>query len=131
MNLHGIVRGAITTVNPDQTGTLKRSTGYTTGANGKQIPAYSFITGMIQVQGLGPKDLQHLERLNVQGVVHKVYMYGDWGGPIRAGATGGDVLAFPAPRDPTVRDWKIATVFETWPDWCAVGVTMQTGVIAP
>lgn len=127
MNLHATVRGQITLVNPDMTGTLKRSTGYTTAPNGKQIPAYATTTGKIQVQALGPVDLKHLENLNIQGVDRKVYMYGDWGGPIRADATGGDILNFTMPRDTTARDWKIVTVFETWPDWCAVGVVLQVG----
>lgn len=130
MNLHGIVRGAITTVNPDISATLKRSTGYTTGANGKRAPTFSSTTGQIQVQGLGPADLRHLQNLNIQGVDRKVYMYGDWGGPIRADQTGGDLLSFPIPRDPnTMRDWKIVTVFETWPDWTAVGVVLQAEVM--
>lgn len=131
MNLHSMVRGAITTVNPDITGTLKRSTGYTTAPNGKQVPAYSFTPGQIQVQALSATDLKHLESLNIQSVQHKVYMYGDWGGPIRADSTGGDVLAFPAPRSTAIKDWKIVTVFEIWPDWCAVGVVQQVGVIVP
>ena len=33
MNLHNIVRGGITMVNPDTPATLLRSTGYTTGAS--------------------------------------------------------------------------------------------------
>lgn len=136
-NLHAAVRGAITAINPDITGTLKRSTGYTMLPNGKQVPTYSFTDGRIQVQALGTADLKHLEFLNIQGVERKVYMYGDWGGPIRADATGGDILAFPMLRAPsTVRDWKIVTVFETWDNvggegWCAVGVVMQKTVITP
>lgn len=75
--------------------------------------------------------------MNIEGVDRKVYMYGDWGGPIRADATGGDLLSFPMLRAPdTMRDWKIVTVFETWDNvggegWCAVGVVMQKSVVTP
>jgi len=125
LNLHSIVRGAIQSVNDDIPATLRRSTGYTTGPNGKQVPAYTDTTGNVQVQALGPTDLKHMNDLNIQGVLRKVYMYGDWGGPIRADATGGDLLKFPRTRGGAIETWKIATVFETWPDWCAVGVVLQ------
>lgn len=129
MNLHQLVRGPITAINPDITGTLRRSTGYTTLPGGKREPTYADTTGRIQVQALGPVDLKHVNDLNLQGVDRKVYMYGDWGGPIRADQTGGDLLQFPVRG--VMRTWKIVTVFETWDapiganGWCAVGVVMQ------
>lgn len=125
MNLHNLVRGAITAVNMDAEITLLRSTGYTTGANGKQTPVDTVFTGPAQIQGLGPSDLRHTDALNIQGVWRKVYLYGNWMGVVRSDQKGGDVLVFP--QAPTLADqnWKVVTVFETWPDWCAVGVVLQ------
>lgn len=125
MNLHGIVRGAITSVNPDVAATLYRSTGYTTSTSGKQTPSYAVVTGSIQVQHLSGKDLKHAERLNLQGVLRSVYMFGDWQGVVRADEKGGDLLVFrPVPAD-DLKVWKVVNVAETYPDWCKVLVAMQ------
>lgn len=127
LNLHAMVRPVITAINSDIAATLRRSTGYTTAPNGTRTPTYADTAGRIQVQALGPKDLQHMNNLNIQAVARKVYMYGDWGGPIRADATGGDVLLFPRVKGGPAVAWKIVTTFETWTDsgWCAVGVVLQ------
>lgn len=125
--MHSLVRGAIQAVNTDIAGTLRRSTGYTTLPGGKREPTYADTTGSIQVQALSSTELKHINDLNIQGVIRKVYMYGDWGGPIRADATGGDLLAFPRVKGGPAVTWKIVTTFETWTDsgWCAVGVVLQ------
>lgn len=127
LNMHGLVRGVIQSVNSDTAATLRRNSGYTTAPNGKQVPTTSDTPGSIQVQALGALELKHMNDLNIQGVMRKVYMYGDWGGPIRADAKGGDLLLFPrvVGGDPVV--WKIVTEFETWTSggWCAVGVVLQ------
>lgn len=127
LNLHGMVRGVITAVNSDIPGTLRRSTGYTTAPNGTRTPTYADTTGRIQVQALSSTELKHVNDLNIQGVIRKVYLYGDWGGPIRADATGGDLLVFPRVKGGAPATWKIVTTFETWTDsgWCAVGVVLQ------
>lgn len=126
MNLHAMVRGVITAVNPDQTISLKRSSGYTTGSNGKQVASYdATVSGPAQIQALSGGDLKHMNDLNITGIMRKVYLYGNWMGVIRADKTGGDVLTFPQVPASTAQDWKIISVFETWPDWCAVGVVLQ------
>lgn len=127
LNLHGMVRGVITAVNSDIVGTLRRSSGYTTAPNGTRTPTYADTTGRIQVQALSSTELKHVNDLNIQGVIRKVYLYGDWGGPIRADATGGDLLVFPRVKGGPTATWKIVTTFETWTDsgWCSVGVVLQ------
>lgn len=128
MNLHALVSPVIGAINPHITITLERSSGYTTGANGKQVPAYeTAVDGPGQVQALGASDLKHMNDLNIQGVMRKVYLYGNWMGVVRADQKGGDVLTFPQVPGAVAQKWKLVTVFETWPDWCAVGVVLQTG----
>ena len=121
LNLHGMVRGVISSINADTPATLRRSTGYTTEANGKQVPAYTDTPGTVQVQALSSSQLQHMDALNIQGIMRKVYMYGEWGGPVRADKTGGDLLVFDS------KTWKIVTVLEQWdrPGWSCVGVVQQ------
>jgi hypothetical protein len=126
MNLHGIVRGAITSVNPDISATLLRSNGYSTDASGKQIPAYLTFTGKIQVQGLGFKEIQHMDNLNIQGVLATVYLRGNWAGVVRADQKGGDVMKFPQIVGGPIETWRVVNVNEVWPDWCSVIVALQS-----
>lgn len=125
MNLHGLVRAAITSVNPDITATLRRSLGtYTTGADGSRTPDYADSVAQIQVQGLSAKDLQHLDALNIQGVLRSVHLNGDWQGVERPLSKGGDLFKFADPAG-VQRWWLVVNVMETWPDWCRVVVAMQ------
>jgi len=120
MNLHGIVSGAIGTVNPHITALVRYSNGYTVGPSGKQIPAYIDAPGqMVQMQALSGKDLAFLANLNIQGVQRALYMYGDTQGIVRPKAKGGDLIVVGTDV------WKVITVLETWLDWSKVGVTLQ------
>ncbi len=126
MNLHAMVRGAITTVNPDRTISLQRSTGYTTGSNGKQVPTYAdAVSGPGQVQALSAGQQKHMTEMNISGVMRKVYLYGNWMGVVRPDKTGGDVLTFSQIPGGAAQAWKLVHVFETWDDWCCVGVVLQ------
>lgn len=121
MNLHGIVAGAIGTVNPHVPITLRVSLGYSTGADGLQSPSYQTFTNLIaQVQELTTRDLRQLEGLNVQNSERKIYMSGSASAIVRVNRKGGDLITLP---DGTV--WLITAVLEQWPDWCAVSATLQ------
>jgi len=131
MNLHGIVRAAITSVNPDISSTLLRSNGYTTDATGKQTPAYLTFTGQIQVQGVSGKDLMHTDSLNIQGVLRTVYLRGNWAGVVRADQKGGDIMKFAQTPGAAVQDWRVVVSKEVWPDWCSAIVCLQSTVTTP
>lgn len=128
MNLHGIVSGAIGTVNPFVTATVQRSTGYTTNADGSRVPTYTTFTASMQAQALTYTDLIQLDALNIQGIRRKIYLNtasGDVEGVVRAGQRGGDVLTFPNGTFPEGNVWLAAHVLEHWPDWQAVAITLQ------
>jgi len=131
VNLHAIVRGAITSVNPDIPATLLRSNGYVTGADGKQVPVFLSFSGKIQVQGVSGKDLEHTDNLNIQGVLRTVYLVGNWAGVVRADQKGGDIMKFPQVPGAAVQDWRVVSIKETWPDWCSVIVCLQSTVTTP
>lgn len=126
MNLHGTVRGAITSVNPDVWATFQRSAGNTVNAAYKQVPAYApAVQVRIQHQPLSAGEIKHADALNLQGVLRTVYMYGNTQGIVRPTQQGGDLLAFPlVPRGPTL-NWLVVEVTETWPDWSCVIVALQ------
>ena len=125
MNIHGLASCCTGAVNPSVVATIKTSTGATTNADGSQTPTYTTATGMVNVQALAAKDIQHLNGLNIQGVTRKAYCYGNVNGIIRASGKGGDVLTLP---DGTI--WKVGNVFESWPDWSAVGLIEQAPAVS-
>lgn len=126
MNLHGIVSGAISAVNPPVTATLQKFVGYTTNAAGQRTPSYTNTGGVaIQVQALTGDELKQIDGLNIQGVLRGVYLNGNWQGVIRTDQLGGDLMQFPEmPGGPT-RTWRVFHVLETWQDWSKVAVVLQ------
>lgn len=126
MNLHGTVRGAITSVNPDVICPYYKSNGSTQDANFKRTAAYAAPVNVpCQIQALTARELAHQAFLNIQGLKRGVYMYGNTQGVVRPDDKGGDLLRFAQVPGGLVQTWKVVVVFETWPDWCKVGVVLQ------
>lgn len=125
MNLHGIVSGAIGTVNPFIAVSIKRSTGYTTDTDGAQIPQYAIIAASGQRQALSGGDILRLNALNIQGVTDKIYLNGNYEGVVRADGAGGDLMSFGN------HVYLVKAVLERWPDWCSLALTMQVDAVAP
>ena len=122
MDLHGIVAGAIGTVNPFVSVTVKLSTGYTEDSEGKQIPTYNTITVDAQVQALTYTDIVQLDGLNIMGVRRAIYLRGDVEGIVRVDSKGGDLIVMPDGST-----WLVAMVLEHWPDWVKCACTLQDG----
>lgn len=123
MNLHGIVSGYVSAINPQELVTLQASTGYSTGPDGTQTPTYAApLQAYAQVQPLDAGDLRQIEGLNLQGQKRKFYLNGVWNGVVRPKLKGGDLITR---FDSTV--WLVVQVPEYWPDWTAVIATLQNG----
>ena len=135
MNLHSVVRSAIQSVNPDTLATWQQSTGATTNADGSQTPTYNTVSDVrVQVQGVTAGDLFKLNYLNLEGVLRKVFLYGNVHGFVRANLQGGDLLTFPQQYGGTPQVWLVKAVLETWPDavaagWSSAIVALQTDVV--
>lgn len=122
MDLRGIANGVITTVNPNETVTVLRSTGYTVGAGAKQVPAYAApVVGPGQVQALDADDIKQLDGLNIQGVIRAIYLRGTLAGVIRPDGTGGDIVK----RKNDTETWLVVKVLESWPDWTKAAIVRQ------
>lgn len=119
MNLHAIASGVLGAVNPPTSVTVKQSTGYTTAADGSQVPTYNMISTTGQQQALSGGDILRLNNLNVQGATTKMYLNGNYEGMFRVLGKGGDLLAFGG------QTYLVSAVLERWPDWCCVALTMQ------
>lgn len=121
MDLHGIAKGAVAAVNPQQRLSLQRSTGYTTNAAGRRTPSYAApVVCYGQVQSLTYKDIQQINGLNLQGTRRAIYLEGHWDGLVRNESKGGDLIT-----DGRGDVWLVALVLESWPDWTKVAVTLQ------
>ena len=135
MNLHGVVRQAIQSVNPDSLATWQQSTGSTTNGDGSPTPTYNVVEGVrVQVQGVTAGDLYKLNYLNLEGVLRKVFLFGNVQGIVRANLMGGDLLTFPQQYGGTPQVWLVKAVLETWPDavaagWSSAIVALQTDVV--
>lgn len=130
LNLHDIVRGAITTVNPDVLGLWRESSGASVGSDYRQSPSYSYHPDVrMQVQALSGKELQHPALISEQGVKRGVYMYGTVQGVSKPQAKGGDILQFPMVDNGPALVWLVVTELEQWNPagaWTKVAVVLQT-----
>lgn len=127
MNLHGIVRSAIGTVNPEVLCMLQISTGYNQQADGTQSPNYATFANIpVQVQALTYTDLMKLGAMNIQGTRRACYINGQLEGVDRQAIKGGDLLTMPdMPGFPGPTTWLVAQVLEAWADWTKVAITLQ------
>ena len=119
MNLNDLAAACVGSINPPTTATLKKSGGYVTAADGSRTPSTNTSTVQIQVQDLSARDLQHLENLNVAGIIRKVYSDAQLVAVDRKAGSGGDLLTFGGDT------WLVVHVFESWSTWCSVAVSKQ------
>jgi hypothetical protein len=131
-NLHGLVRGAINSVNPDIKGNWLVSTGTTIDDAGASAPQYAAAVPVkCQVQAVRGGDLRKHSFLQDQGVYRVVYMYANPDAINRELQKGADLLTFPQyPKGPAVT-WLVRAVDEPWTSgngnlaWARVIVSLQ------
>ena len=122
MNLHGIVRRAINTVNPDVKCSIYISTGTATAPSGKRVPSYADpVDVMGQVQPITSDDLKHIDNLNLQRYMKSIHLNGSFEGVNRLKQKGGDRVVI----ESTGEEWLTVQVLEQWPDWCRIAVRLQ------
>ena len=120
MDLRGLANGVTSTVNPNKTVTVRRSTGYTIGAGRRQVPSYAApVTGPGQIQALDANDIKQLDGLNIQGTVRAIYLRGVLAGVVRPDGTGGDLVEIGA------ETWLVVKVLEGWPTWTKAAIVLQ------
>lgn len=118
LNLHGLVRGAITQVNGDVSGTVYISTG-STNARGILTPTFASVTARLQVQPEKHNPLQHERGLLYANSLLNIYAYGHFEDLSRPDGTGGSIVQFNG------NWWYITQFLEWWPDWCCFQCTRQ------
>lgn len=132
MNLHGIVRAAINSVNSDKLVQYLASTGFTVADDGTQVPTYAAAAPVIaQIQPLGKDELRHIDRLNLQGVFRTLYLFHNPQAIVRILAQGGDLFQFAPFQGQAVQNWKVVgPVSGPWDvdggGWTKLIVCLQT-----
>jgi len=122
MDLRSIANSVSSTVNPNETVTVLRSTGYTTGAGARQVPSYAApVSGPAQLQALSTSDVAQLDGLNIQGVIKAIYLRGALAGVVRPDGTGGDIVQIGSPA----QNWLVVRVLENWPTWTKAAIVLQ------
>jgi len=119
MNLHGIVRGAITRVNPDTEAVFKVYSGSVPAPGARQQPVYTEVPVTVQLQELSSTDLRQVDAVNIQGILRVAYLNGNFSGINRAEQKGEDILMLDN------QEWLVVKVVEMWPDWVKVIVNQQ------
>lgn len=132
VNLRGIANRAASRINPNLVANLQRSTGYTTAASGKQVPAYDDLGDVgLQVQALTQSEIQHLDKLGISNGQACVYANRQLSSVDRPSQSGGDLITFgtDARTPPELRGqtWLVVAVLEGWPGagWCKAAITSQ------
>lgn len=122
MNLHGIVRGAINSVNPDKTAVLRRYLGETMGPGRKPVPTYYPDQNVsLQLQPLTKGDLMHVDGLNLQGLFKSIHINGAFYSVNRTMQKGGDLFIIDG------LTWLVIEPLELWDTgWCRLLVCLQT-----
>lgn len=118
LDMHGIVRGAITSVNDDVPATWYSSTGYTNN-QGILTPTFTTLPVTVQVQAKSHSGLIHDRALNYATDFTTIYAFGNMGDLNRPDEQGGDILNISG------KWWYITRVNEWWPTWCSVEVSRQ------
>ena len=120
MDLRGLANGVTSTVNPNKTVTVRRSTGYTIGAGRRQVPSYAApVSGPAQIQALDADDIKQLDGRNIQGTIRAIYLRGNLAGVIRPDGTGGDLVEVDG------QTWLVVKVLEGWPTWTKATIVLQ------
>ena len=125
MNLRKIANSVTQRINPNILISWRKSTGFAIDDSFEQVPSYETGEVWANVQAVAGDDLKHIDALNIQGTMRKVYLYGNAQGVVRVNEQGGDLLIFPEIPGTQNRTWLVTYVMETWPDWSSVIVTLQ------
>lgn len=124
LNMHGIVRGAIQTVNEDTPGVVYVSTG-NANARGILTPTFTPVAARLQIQAQKHDPIRHANNVAYSNSYITVYAYGDFSDIERPTGSGGDVVNFRDQSTGASRWYYISQTLEWWPGWCSFECVRQ------
>ena len=120
MNLRSVANSATRNINPNITAIGRRYKGQTVGEGRKQLPSYyDDETVTIQLQPLSRGDIQHVDGLNIQGLIKSIHINGSYYSVNRTMQKGGDLFIIDG------QTWLVVEPMELWPDWSRCLVCLQ------
>lgn len=121
MYIRGVTAPIVGEVNPRILVTIQRSTGYTTAADGTQVPTYTTVANQLaQMQALTAPELTQVDAVSIEGIKQAMYLNGQWNGIVRASGKGGDIVILP-----DLSEWLIVLILENWPNWTKFALVRQ------
>ena len=108
MNLHNIVRPAITAINPDQPVTIKVNQGNEHFAGGIVKAKWQTISTTAQIQPVPSSEIQFIDNYVASNTYRNFYLNGEFSGLNRRSETGGDIIQWNG------YDWYIDSEPEPW-----------------
>ena len=128
MNLNAVASRSTRFVTPPVTAWLQVSTGWTQNADYSRSPTYAGFPVLLDIQALSSSQIEHMDALNIQGVLRVAYFNGIIEGLNRPAGKGGDTLTFQSgPQNGTT--WLCVEDGEPWdtPGWVKVIIQLQSG----
>lgn len=120
MNLRSVANSATSNINPNITAIGRRYKGQTVGEGRKQVPSYyDDETVTIQLQPLSRGDIQHIDGLNLQGLIKSIHINGSYYSVNRTMQKGGDLFIIDG------QTWLVVEPMELWPNWSRCLVCLQ------
>ena len=94
MNLNAVASRSTRFVTPPVTAWLQVSTGWTQNPDYSRSPSYATFPVLVDIQALSSSQIEHMDALNIQGVLRVAYFSGIIEGLNRPAGKGGDTLTF-------------------------------------
>lgn len=121
LNLHNVASGVISAANPMTEVIVKKCTGVISNPDYSRTPTYFEYPEKVQFQALSQKQLEHMNDMNIQGILKKVFLKGLWEGVDRKKQKGGDLIV----EQKSGNVWLIVEVLEAFHGWSSVCVSKQ------
>lgn len=121
INLHNIVRGAINSINPDQSVILKINKGSVHQPGGILEPEFEEIETIAQVQPIKSSEIQFINNYVAGATYNNFYFNGSVNGINRRKLTGGDIIVYNG------FEWYVDSQEEDWDTvgWSKVRAVQQ------
>ena len=126
MNLNAIASRSTRFVTPPMTAWLSVSTGYTKNADFSRSPTYMVAPVTVDVQPLTGQQIEHMDALNIAGILRVAYFNGLIEGLDRPAGKGGDLLTFTS-GGLNGQTWLCVQPLEGWDTagWVKVVIQLQ------
>lgn len=127
MNLNSIASRSTRAVTPPSRAFLSVSTGYTSNPDYSRSPTYDVFPVTVDVQALSSSQIEHMDALNIQGILRVAYFNGVIEGLDRPAGKGGDLLTFTS-GGLNGTTWLCVQSSENWDTagWCKVVIQLQS-----